>query len=89
VRFARSVRSIQRQRANTRSLRTQQRVLRPHRHHHRISMPRRAVLTAPAPGTTELVSVPPNEHQQGTDVPDMALDAPPEGKRASCSLERR
>jgi hypothetical protein len=47
-----------------------------------------AVLTSCGrPGRTGQRST--HEHQQGLNIPDMALDAHPEGMRASCSLERR
>jgi hypothetical protein len=60
-----------------RSLRTQQRVRRPHPSQTRISTPRRAVLTSCGRhGRTSQCST--HEHQQGLNIPDMALDAHPE-----------
>jgi hypothetical protein len=55
----------------------------------RLSAPRRVVLTAHPKADPNWSVIQATEHQQGMNIPDLALDAHPEGMRASCSLERR
>jgi hypothetical protein len=69
----------QRSRAYARSLRTQQRVLRPHPPKAPVFHTPRGCTHGPPTRGAELVSHPGHERRRGMNIPDTALDAHPEG----------